>query len=58
MQGNHRLYCLPKEMFCHVETSAFYLKRRRGDGGLFEIDSLGLEHQRENKLGMKVVSVL
>lgn len=43
----------------HPETSAFYLKRRRGNGSLFETDSLSLEHQREeDKSGMKGVSVL
>lgn len=52
MRGNSRLYCLPKETFCHPETSAFYLKHWRRNGSIFEIHSLSIEHQRkENKIG-------
>lgn len=52
MRGNSRLHCLPKETFCHPETSAFYLKNWRRNRSIFEIHSLSIEHQRkENKIG-------
>lgn len=52
VQGNSRLYCLPKGTVCHPETSAFYLKHWRRNGSIFQIYSLSIKHQRkENKTG-------
>lgn len=52
VQGNSRLYCLPKGTVCHPETSAFYLKHWRRNGSIFQIYSLSIKHQRkENKIG-------
>lgn len=51
-KGTVGCYCLPKETFCHPETSAFYLKHWRRNGSIFEIYSLSIKHQRkENKIG-------